>query len=832
MERHIVKVRRQLLIMEISDIFRRFMRNSLLIILLLTAFGLNAQFQYSGTIVDSLSKEPLAFVNVVDPVNMRGTTTDIDGKFKLNSQSAVEILRFSYVGYKAKSVKTSSLTKGGTILLQSANVQISEVEILPGVNPAHRIIDLAIENRDKNNPEKSTEFKYESYNKLVFTAQLDSAILANQDSLELLDTNLQEAYKFLNNQHIFMMESITERNHIPPELSKEVVKASRVSGLKNPIFSLIGTQMQSFSFYTNYINLFGGNFLSPISKGSTSKYLFMLSDTILEGSDSIFVIKFQPRKGKNFEGLKGILHINTNGFAVQNVVAEPFEESSMNVRIQQRYEFIDGKQWFPVQLNTNLLMKEVIIEEYPAIGIGRSYIKNIKLESDLNKREIGNTVLSLDPEAGKQTEEYWNSYRSDTLNAKEQKTYHWMDSIGDAENLDEKIKIYKTLITGAVPWGPIDLPIQHWFDFNDYEGFRLGLGAETNDKVIKNFRLGGYGAYGFKDKAFKYGGYMKWTPESNRGFNMKASYSNDVVESGGTTFSNDRLQTFSNEGLKKLYISRMDGVEKYQVEAGFRALRDFQFTLIGNMQDRTITSDYTFVDENAELGAAPIDEFRLFETALDIRYSFREKYAEMFGVKFPVESKYPVVHLRFTQGLNDYLEADYEYQRVDLKIDQHILWKGLGVTSLRIAGGFIEGEIPITANYRTQGTFSEGFLVATEYSFETVKPNEFYSDRYANFFFRHNFKDLLFSTEKFKPNLVLIFSYGYGDLVQTDAEQHQNFSFATMKNGLAEGGIAINNLFSLNFTSFGVSAFYRMGPYSFEDWEDNAVFKLSTSFAF
>jgi hypothetical protein len=818
--------------MVFSNIFGAMLRYAVLLLLTLNTMLLLAQYEYSGTILDSLTSEPLAFVNVVDPGNMRGTTTDIDGKFYLNSKTPIEILSFSYVGYQRKSISTIGLKEGGVIYLQAQNVQLSEVEILPGENPAHRIINMAIENRDQNNPEKSTEFYYESYNKLIITGALDSNILANQDSIELLDSSDQRMYKFLNEQHLFMMESITERNHIPPELSKEVVKASRVSGLKNPLFSLIGTQMQSFSFYSNYINLFGLNYLSPISKGSTSKYLFMLSDTILEGNDSIFVIKFQPRKGKNFEGLKGLLHINTNGFAVQNVIAEPVVQTSISVKIQQRYEFIENKQWFPVQLNTNLILYNLEMNSSPGLGIGRSYIKNIKLESELNKREIGNTVLSLDQDAGKQSEAYWNNYRPDTLSSKEQQTYHWMDSIGDAENFDEKIKIFTTLSTGAVPWGPIDLPINRWFDFNDYEGFRLGLGAETNDKVIKNLRLGGYGAYGFKDQAFKYGGYMIWTPESNRGFNMKASYSNDVTESGGTTFSNDRLQTFSNEGLKKLYISRMDGVEKYQFDVGFRALRDFQITLIGNLQNRAITSDYTFVDANAELGAAPIDQFTLLESAVDIRYSFREKFAEMFGMKFPVESKYPVVHLRFTQGLNDVLEADYEYQRVDLKIDQSILWKGAGVTSLRLAGGFIEGELPITAGYRTQGTFSEGFLLATEYSFETVRPNEFYSDRYASFFFRHNFKDLLFSTKKFQPQLVLIFSYGLGDLVQTEIEQHQNFSFTTMQGGLAEGGLMINNLISLGFTSLGVSAFYRMGPYSFEDWQDNAVFKLSTSFAF
>ena len=831
-ERHIVKITLAEQIMRFSNIFGGMLRLSLLLFLSLNSILLLAQYQYSGTILDSLTSEPLAFVNVVDPINLRGTTTDIDGKFQLTSQTPIEALRFSYIGYKNKSVNGANLQKGTTIYLQADNVQLSEVEILPGVNPAHRIIDLAVENKDRNNPEKSTEFYYESYNKLVITGELDSTILANQDSLQLLDTNQQEVYEFLSSQHLFMMESITERNHIPPELSKEVVRASRISGLKNPIFSLIGTQMQSFSFYTNYISLFGNNYLSPISKGSTSKYLFMLSDTILVGSDSIFVIKFQPKKGKNFEGMKGLLHINTNGFAVQNVIAEPVEQEDMEIKIQQRYAFIDDKQWFPTQLNTNLVFKNVDLGGYPAVGIGRSYIKNISLESKLNKREIGNTILSLDPKAGKQSEDYWNDYRSDSLDVKEQKTYTWLDSIGEAENFDEKILIVRTIATGAIPWGPIDMPINRFFDFNDYEGIRLGLGAETNDKVIRNFRLGGYGAYGFQDEAFKYGGYAKWTPESNRGFNVRASYSNDVTESGGTTFSNDRLPTFSNEGLKKFYISRMDGVEKYQMDVGFRALRDFQFTFIGNLQNRTITSDYRFFDENLAEGVEPTDQFTLFETALDIRYSFREKYAEMFGMKFPVESKYPVVHLRLSQGLDDYLDADYDYQRVDVKIDQHILWKGLGTTSLRIAGGLIEGEIPITAQFRMQGTFSSGFLLATEYSFETMRPNEFYADRYASFFFRHDFKDLLLSEKKFNPGLVLIFSYGVGQLTQTDVEQHRDFSFTTMENGLAEGGLAINNLLKLGMTSIGVAGFYRMGSYASEDWEDNAVFKLSTSVAF
>lgn len=796
-----------------------------------TFLGLDAQTSYRGVVKDSITKAPLAFVNIVINESFLGTTTDIDGKFEIRTNKELKTLKFSYLGYKLKGLKASEFKNGSTILMSPIAVKIKEVEILPGVNPAHRLINLAIENRNRNNPEKATEFFYESYNKLIFTGDLDSNILANQDSIQKLDTIDQNTYELFSKQHLFMMESITERSHIPPDNTKEVVVASRISGLKNPIFSLIGTQLQSFSLYNNYISLFGNDYLSPISKGSTSKYLFILSDTLIENNDTIYTIRFQPRKGKNFDALKGVIYLNTNGYAIQNLIAEPNEKDGFDIKIQQKYEFVDGKQWFPVQLNTNMIFEEIQLNNSNAKGIGRSYIKNIQLKSKLEKKEIGNTVLSLDPKAGKKTEDYWNEYRADSLDSKEQETYRIIDSIGDAENLDEKILLFRTFATGAIPLGPFDFPIKYLMDYNDYEGFRLGLGAETNDKFIKGLRIGGYGAYGFKDQAGKYGAYTKWTPKSNREIELKLSYSNDVKESGGTQFANYRVSTFSNEGLKKLYISRMDGVEKYEAQFGLRAFRDFKFNFFGNKQFRTINSDYTFSELSESNEIVEYSKFNLVETGVDIRYSYKEKFAEMFGMKFPVSTKYPVLHLRVTQGFDNLLDGDFEYQRIDLKIDQSILWKGIGVSSFRVAGGFIEGEIPLTAQFRTQGTFSNGLLLATEYSFETVRPNEFYSDRYFNFFFRHNFKNLLYKGVSFKPELSLIASYAIGELKQTNG-QHQNVEYLTLDKGLWETGLAVNNLLNLGFSSFGVSAFYRLGEYSFEKWEDNFVAKLSTTVNF
>lgn len=804
---------------------------ALLLVLVFLQVNYSLAQKKSWRVIDQKSQEGIAFVNVLIDDGRRGTSTDIDGKFSLAIES-FDSLSFSAIGYGTKTLKKAELLNLKDVKLQVNAYGLEEVLILPGENPAHRLINLAIENRKINNPELASEFYYESYNKLVFTGELDSNYVDSNwiqepDSIIRLDDNDMTPKEFLEKQHFFIMESVTERNHIPPSFSKEVVIASRISGLQNPIFSLIGTQLQSFSLYTTYISLFGENYLSPISKGSTEKYVFELRDTLYSGVDTVFTIYFKPRKGKFFTGLKGSLAINTNGYAVQNFIAEPFDQADIPIKIQQKYEFIDNKQWFPVQLNTTIFMKNIEMDGLTFLGIGKSYLKGIELKSRLEKKEIGNTILAMDSKAGKREPSWWEEYRSDSLDSKEQATYHFMDSVGKEANLDRKIAVFGTLMRGSIPWGPIDFPLNRFLDFNGYEGFRLGLGIESNEKFIKWLRLGGYGAYGFRDKAIKYGYHARWTPKSNREFELKASYSDDVSEVGGTQFFKDRLNGFSSEGIQKLFINRMDLVERIQAELSFRALRDFHFTAFANTESRSISNEYVYSSENGSL-INSANPYQLTQVGLGIRHSFREKYAEVFGVKTPIISKYPIIHAKFTKGLDGFLEGEYEFFKADIKIDQKFNIRNLGISQFRIAAGYVDNPLPLGLLHRVKGSYDEKYSIASQYSFETAGPNEFYSDRYVNLFFRHSFKDLLFQYKSFKPQISIVSTVGFGSMEQPN--RHLNTDFSTFEKGLYESGLQIDNI--LEEFGLGVGAFYRYGNYAKEEWKDNVALKLTAVFNF
>ena len=95
-----------------------------------------------GKIIDASSKEPLAFVNVVYGDPPQGTTTNIDGTFNLTLKTSIDSLKISYVGYHTKRIKIprESAKHKIEIALQQKMYDLDEVVIIPGDNPAERIM--------------------------------------------------------------------------------------------------------------------------------------------------------------------------------------------------------------------------------------------------------------------------------------------------------------------------------------------------------------------------------------------------------------------------------------------------------------------------------------------------------------------------------------------------------------------------------------------------------------------------------------------------------------------------------------------------------------------
>ncbi|MCK4663122.1 MAG: carboxypeptidase-like regulatory domain-containing protein [Bacteroidales bacterium] len=247
-----------------------------------------------GKIIDSKTKKSLAFVNIIfNNKPYLGTTTDIDGKFFFKSSQKLKNLTCSYVGYERFTIVFDTIEKKCekiNIELHPSAYKLKEVIVKAGENPANRIIKKLIENKDINNPENISSFKYHSYNKVIYDFELNDTI--DTDSIKIKIDSM------LKGGHMLIMESVTERKYIKPDKNEEIILGTKVSGFKHPSFASLATDIQPFSFYKDMITVLDINYLNPISNGSLKKYHFNIEDTLFHNKDTIYIISFKPLPNK------------------------------------------------------------------------------------------------------------------------------------------------------------------------------------------------------------------------------------------------------------------------------------------------------------------------------------------------------------------------------------------------------------------------------------------------------------------------------------------------------------------------------------------------------
>jgi len=815
------------------------------IIFYLPVFSFGQNPITSGRIIDSESGNPLAFVNISYNNSGLGTMSNIDGDFILKTNEFIHQLNFSYIGYEPVIIDQLDSLQNNLMLVRMTpkTYNIDEVRIAPGINPAHRIIDLVYENKKLNNPEKIKSFSYTSYNKLYFTIEapqpsIDTVISPQDSNLVKIDSSFFEINEFIEKQHLFLLESVSNREYSAPGNNREKIVASRVSGFSNPSFTLLATQIQSFSFYNDFITIFDKNYLNPISYGSKNKYLFILEDTLFTSTnDSLFIISFSPKKGKNFTGLNGFMYVNSNLYALQNVVAEAAESKDMlRIKIQQKYEFLENKQWFPVQLNTDIILVDpennnnkghvqVESEDTPlkVIGVGKTYITNINLNPVFELKRFKNIELQVEKGAHNKSEEFWDSHRFTPLTEKDTATYHVLDSIGKEQHLDRKLWIAETTLNGYIPIHFFNLDIRSIINYNLFEGVRLGFGGISNERLSESLLFSGYFAYGFNDKKIKYGGSVKWIISNPHDVSFQLSYMNDVEESGSYKFLK-KSRSFDTENFRRFLISHMDYVEGWSTSFEFKALQYFNTQLSFQNSIATFGNGYQFNDpENGTENL--IDKATFSELSIKLRFAYKEKFMVSGRKKISLGTKFPILYANFHKGV-DWMNGDFTYSRYEARISKKILSRSFGQTFFVFEGGIVEGEIPYSKLYNGKGSYRV-FSPVSANSFGVMRMNEFLSDRFFSIFFRQNFGKLLFKTNKFQPEVEFVTNFGIGEL--QNPGPHRGIDFKTMEKGYYESGIIINNIINQFFMGYGIGVYYRYGPYHLSKTIDNFSFKLSLS---
>ncbi|OIQ23226.1 DUF5686 family protein [Lacinutrix sp. MedPE-SW] len=381
-------------------------------------------------------------------------------------------------------------------------------------------------------------------------------------------------------------------------------------------------------------------------------------------------------------------------------------------------------------------------------------------------------------------------------------------------------ELLKQLGNGFFPTKIWNFDLRYLVKFNQYEGFRTGLGGVTNDSFSKRFRIDSYVVYGFADDRFKYkiGGGVLLNPETKTWLNLY--YNDDLQETGSSTFLTDgRMFSFFEPRLLniELFHKHITSTVSIEHEINPRLYTETQFA-VSNVEP---TYNYSYV-----LNGENFEQFEMSTATVSVQWDPFTEFETIDGKNEITKDAFPKFSFQYTKNLKNVFDANFNFSKVDFKAIHKIKHNKDSYSTFRLSAGIARGDTPLThlyhayPNNNNKETILQRFSVAGINSFETMYFNEFFSDRFTTLIAKHYVKPFKIF-KGFNPQLVLITRYAIGDMKNID--RHQNITFGTLDKGYTESGFELNKL----LFGFGVSFAYRYGGYHLPKNEDNIAFKFT-----
>ncbi len=803
-------------------------------------FALLAQGQgvtkVSGNIYDKASGDPLAFVNIIFKGTSVGTTTDLDGYFEIDSRFVSDSLCASFLGFEDECVYIEPESKNRNLRLDliQKTLQLKNVVIVAQKgkyrkkgNPAVALMRKVIANKGSNRLEGQEHYSYDKYEKI----ELD----LNNITQEFRDRKLFKSFDLLWNYldtsdvngKVFLPIFLREINskvyyRKSPESQKEYREAIKSTefyeGLDDQtITDAIDFLYQDIDIYDNTVPILDHSFVSPISGLALNFYRFYILDTMdVNGINSIR-LGFIPRNKSNF-GFTGDLYVSNDSLhtvtrADFGIIGDIHLNFVNDMKVRQDFEPLDDGAFVLTQDNITI---DFSISKN---GIGFYGTRSLayddfefKPAEDPQVYNHLDKVIELDGAFNKE-ENYWENNRMVPLTTNQSDLYGMVDTLVHLPAYKRLVTGIRILTTGYVPLKYVDIgSLPTFYSYNTVEGSRLRFGGETNlnfsDKVLLDF----YGAYGLRDKAFKYRAGFLYSFQENWDVNpkhyLRAIYQKEVTFPGQELqfVQQDNVLLSFRRGLTtNMFIDKEFRLEYTREMSGFAM--DFYFS--DNLRKPYGDLELKIEDGSTEPRFLQDIETTSFGAALE--YAPNKQFLQGRQYRRPIINKYPIITLRYETSIKDFLGSDYSYNKVELGFFKRFNMSILGHTNLGFEVGKIWGELPYT----------ELFIPAANQSFSYQKESfnmmnflEFVSDQHVFIRAEHFFKGFFFNRipllKKLQLREIATFKLTYGSLSDRNnpAINRELPVFSVDENGTPltynydegaymEGSIGISNIFKV-----------------------------------
>ena len=825
------------------------LRYYILIICLLLLFSYSLQGQVTrirGVVVDSHTKEPLPFVNVSLKGTAVGTITSINGEYFIETRVDADTLEVSFIGYKPQKKAIQKFRyQELNFEMEPDMYYLDEVVITPGENPAHPIFRKILANKHLHNPERFDSYSYTTYNKIeigvdnVDESLKESPLLRDfRFIFDYVDTSAITGKAFLP---FFIAESKSEYYYRRmPRFEREIIRATSTSGIENvSVSELSGQSYQQINIYENFLTVFEPGFVSPVSDYGLFYYNYHLLDSGYVDNKWCYHISFTPRRRQD-RSFSGDFWVDDTTFAIKRIQMRLAEDVNFNFINDFVAEFeygqLEDSSWFLKQ--ERMFFDFNLEQRFSGFFVNKTTIyDNIKVNRDIpeNILRLRNKVV-MDSDALKKDREFWDANRPVPLTLQEANIYKMVDSVQAVPVYQTYEKLIGMFVMDHYEIGLFEIgPYFQIFSFNEIEGNRLRLGGRTSNNFSTDLMLSAYGAYGEKDRRFKYGGGILYLFDKNPRFAVFADGKYDIEQLGQSplaltddNFFNSLLRRNPNYQLTMVKEVNL-GVEKEWFQ-GFSNILTFTHRRIEPNEYvpfiQTVYDPGIIADEQ-DPHQVDMGKLKTTELTLNLRFTRDEKILRGEFERLSLGTTRPVLNLFLTAGIKDIFESQYDYAKVSFNLEHRVPVSPFGFFRYIVDGGWIFGSVPYPLLELHPGNETYVFY---RHAFNMMSYYEFASDKYLSVYLAHHFQGLFLNRIPLVRRLQLREVVSFKGLIGSLDDSHKQVmdypeGLHSLTKPYIEVSAGIENIFKI----FRLDAVWRL---SYLDNENVDNFGLRTTVQF
>ncbi len=800
-----------------------------LTIFLIFSILATAQTTVVTGIVKDDKGEALGFADVIFLNSYNGVNAEYDGTFELvTDDMSLDSVKAAFLGYEPTTVAiTPGQTQNIEIVLSTGMGEVLETVVVTGKQAkkdtaAITLFRRVVKAKDRLRESEYDFYSYEDYTKMEFSIFNVKDKLKKRKILKPFDfvfENMDTTENGVPFLPILLKEKISDVYYRKsPKKEKEIVQADQFSGIDSPEFStLTDYSFPDIDIYDKTVLLGTKAFVNPFSEGALGFYKYFLEDSTMIDDKFCYKLQFTPRR-KSDLAFTGDAWIDKETAMIKSLQIVVLDQINVNfltgLEIRQDFDDLGDGNWFKSYEKMEVMLNLTESKKRQAIRVVKTTThKDIVVNEPIEDKIFDGDPVVILEDAYKKDEAYWVGARHEDLTSNEEAIYSTVKRVKKTK----AFKIYKYIgdsaASGYFNAGKVEFGrFFQFFSWNALEGNRYRFGMRTSPKHFRDkFVLGGYAAYGDKDKLFKYhvGANIHLKRTNNKWHMIGGHYRYDWSDYNfkNPYMTHDHILSSllrgRNNPLTNLFLIR-EGYGFYEKEwiKGLTNKASFKHKRVYSWEN----SSYDVTDDPT----APT-QFEAVEFKLETTYGPGQLFINRQGgaSRQSVDISAPVFKFDYTIGVKNFLGGDYNYHTFTGSI-QHKITSRVGQTFYTIGGAKTIGNIPYPLLTIHKGNRS---FLFNRHVFNMMDDLEFVNDAFVSFEGRHFFDGFIMNAipgvNKLKLRTMFYGKALYGGMTDANRQLLDNSSGLKPLDGFyAEAGVGILNIFKV----IQLYGFYRITP--------------------